>query len=337
MCRCRWADAGCADRAVRLWDTTTLRCVRTLLGHGAEVSALAASPQQGADLGISADRGGAVLLWRAAGDAPARAGPALDSAVMCLALSPAHASLAAAGCASGAVVLLDLMSGTAVKRLAAHAGEVHAATFVRISGGGVLMATAGRDRAVHLWRIDSTPASATLRRTHHVPKAGPNVSDAQRERLWVALAWLPQQVDAAEHGGTLQLAGSGFGGDVMVWDVTLATLAVSAPHKLGACGCLDASIDLQTAAQALTAAHVVALHAGPPAAAHTRSVFSIAAGSASSRRFALTISMDRGLVRGVPCRLWLAYCVSFVCWRDSHADICDSAAGRGRCSGTWMR
>jgi hypothetical protein len=253
--RHRGTDAGCADRAVRLWDTTTLRCVRTLRGHGAEVSALAASPQQGADLGVSADRGGAVLLWRTAGDAPARAGPALDSAVMCLALSPAHAGLAAAGCASGAVVLLDLTSGTAVKRLAAHAGEVHAAAFARIPGGGVLMATAGRDRAVHLWHIDSTPASAALRRTHHVPKAGPNVSDAQRERLWVALAWLPQQAGAAEQGGTLQLAGSGFGGDVMVWDVSLPTLAVSAPHKLGACGDVHARTRTRLRAVALTAAH----------------------------------------------------------------------------------
>ncbi len=218
---------------MRLWDTRTQRCVRTLRGHGAEVSALATSPQ-GSHLGVSADRGGSLLLWQAAADAPSRAGPVLDSAVLALALSPAHASLAVAGCASGAVALLDVAAGTLLKRVPAHSGEVHAVAFASLRGGGVLLATAGRDRAVHLWQVDASGAAATVRRTHHVPKAGASVSDAQRERLWVALAWLPPPADAGDAPETLQLAGSGFGGDVLVWDVSPAALTVSAPRKLGA-------------------------------------------------------------------------------------------------------
>ena len=231
---------GCADRAVRLWDTSTLRCVRTLRGHGAEVTAVAAAPHESEHLGVSADRAGVVLLWRATGDTPVHVGPTLDSPVVCLAMSPVHAGLAAAGCASGGVALLDVATGALVKRLAAHTGDVHAVVFARLPGGGALMATGGRDRAVHLWHLAGGVAAApVMRSTVNVPKAGPSVSEAQRERLWLALAWLPQRPDdGADQATTFQLAGSGYGGDVMVWDVSVQpqglALTVSPPHKLGA-------------------------------------------------------------------------------------------------------
>lgn len=277
------ATAGCADRAVRLWDSGTLRCMRTLRGHTAEVTALAASPD-GSELGVSGDRGGAVLLWHASGDAPSRAGPALDSPVVSLAFSPVNTRVAAAGCANGAVALLDVAAGTLLRRLAAHTGDVQALAFTRLPLGSALLATGGRDRAIHLWQLDGESATAVLRSTHHVPKAGPSMSEAQRDRLWVALAWLPPRAS----DGALQLAGSGYGGDIMVWDVSVPALTASAPQKLGAPCSLHCA----------PAAHAHPLpRAGPAALAHTRSVFSVVAGSASGRRFVLSTSMDRGVVR----------------------------------------
>ena len=225
----RTCATGCADRAVRLWDSGTLRCLRTLRGHNAEVTALAASPA-GAELGVSGDRGGAVLLWHATGDAPARAGPSLDSPVVCLAFSPASSRVVAAGCANGAVALLDVAAGALLRKLAAHTGDVQAVAFARLPAGGAVLATGGRDRAVHLWLVDGEAATAVLHSTHHVPKAVAGMSEAQRDRLWVALAWLPPRAS----DGTLQLAGSGYGGDIMVWDVPMPALTASAPQKLGA-------------------------------------------------------------------------------------------------------
>ena len=271
---------------MRLWDSGTLRCMRTLRGHTAEVTALAASPD-GSELGVSGDRSGAVLLWRAAGDAPSPAGPLLDSPVVSLAFSPVNACVAAAGCANGAVALLDVAAGTLLRRLAAHNGDVQALAFTRLPAGGALLATGGRDRAVHLWQMGGDATTAVPRGTHHVPKAAAGMSEAQRDRLWVALAWLPPRAS----DGAMQLAGSGYGGDIMVWDVLLPALTASAPQKLGA-----------------PSLHTIACvgckrsrppRAGPPALAHTRSVFSLVAGSADGRRFVLSTSMDRGVVRGL--------------------------------------
>ena len=222
---------------MRLWDSGTLRCMRTLRGHTAEVTALAASPD-GSELGVSGDRSGAVLLWRAAGDAPSPAGPLLDSPVVSLAFSPVNACVAAAGCANGAVALLDVAAGTLLRRLAAHNGDVQALAFTRLPAGGALLATGGRDRAVHLWQMGGDATTAVQRGTHHVPKAAAGMSEAQRDRLWVALAWLPPRAS----DGAMQLAGSGYGGDIMVWDVLLPALTASAPQKLGAprflCSCV---------------------------------------------------------------------------------------------------
>lgn len=220
---------GCADRAVRLWDSGTLRCMRTLRGHKAEVTALAVSPD-GSELGVSGDRGGTVLLWHASGDAPARAGPLLDSPVVCLAFSPVNARVAAAGCANGAVALLDVAAGALLRRLAAHTGDVQALAFARLPAGGAVLASGGRDRAVHLWLVDGEGGTAALHSTHHVPKAAAGMSEAQRDRLWVALAWLPPRAS----DGAMQLAGSGYGGDMFVWDLPMPALTASPPHKLGA-------------------------------------------------------------------------------------------------------
>ena len=49
--------SGSADKALRLWDTASRRCVKVLKGHTAEVSALATSPVA-ADLCVSGDRTG---------------------------------------------------------------------------------------------------------------------------------------------------------------------------------------------------------------------------------------------------------------------------------------
>ena len=53
--------SGSADTNLRLWDTTSRRCLRTMRGHTAEVSALSVSPVA-PDLCVSGDRGGKLSL-----------------------------------------------------------------------------------------------------------------------------------------------------------------------------------------------------------------------------------------------------------------------------------
>eukprot|EP00227_Mantoniella_beaufortii_P008649 CAMPEP_0197598702 /NCGR_PEP_ID=MMETSP1326-20131121/29877_1 /TAXON_ID=1155430 /ORGANISM="Genus nov. species nov., Strain RCC2288" /LENGTH=163 /DNA_ID=CAMNT_0043165549 /DNA_START=134 /DNA_END=622 /DNA_ORIENTATION=- len=58
--------SGSADKQLRLWDTSSRRCVKVLKGHTAEISAVSTSPIA-ADLAVSGDRTGRVLVWRFGG------------------------------------------------------------------------------------------------------------------------------------------------------------------------------------------------------------------------------------------------------------------------------
>jgi WD40 repeat protein len=74
----RTIATACGDEKVHLWDATTGRSFYTLAGHASPVSAVAFSPDK--KILASCDRGGSIILWRAAdvtdrGDQAARPEP----------------------------------------------------------------------------------------------------------------------------------------------------------------------------------------------------------------------------------------------------------------------
>ena len=205
--------SGSADTNLRLWDTTSRRCLRTMRGHTAEVSALSVSPVA-PDLCVSGDRGGKCLVWRFGtagggggggggggsrdGDStlqrPVRALEQLDGTpVLAVAMSAARENDVAVGHQSGALGVADVSASSPPRRLPARAAEVQCLAWMPSAGAADprsaigLLAVGSRERAVTLWSWDGERTS--LRMTLPLPRCPPHLSEAQRGRLWVALAW----------------------------------------------------------------------------------------------------------------------------------------------------
>ena len=205
--------SGSADTNLRLWDTTSRRCLRTMRGHAAEVSALSVSPIA-PDLCVSGDRGGKCLVWRFAtagaggggggkggsrdGDSmhqrPVRTLEQLDhTPVLAVAMSATRENDVAVGHQSGALGVADVSTSSSPRRLPARAAEVQCLAWMphsnapdTLSAIGIL-AVGSRERAVTLWTWDGERTS--LRMTLPLPRCPPHLSESQRGRLWVALAW----------------------------------------------------------------------------------------------------------------------------------------------------
>jgi gem associated protein 5 len=104
-----------------------------------------------------------------------------------------------------------------------------------------LLAVGGRERAVTLWAWDGQRVS--LRQTLPLPRCPPHLSEAQRGRLWLSLAWAPRDTKQAnsvvvgEDGGgggggrsadeneesdrTVWLVSASHGGDLLRWTINL--------------------------------------------------------------------------------------------------------------------
>ena len=317
---------------MRVWDVETRRCVRTMRGHhAAEVSAVATS-RASASIAASGDRAGKVFIWRfrecggygGGGDRPWRALTPLDaSPVLALAFkfADADADTAAAadadadadaaadsggalaiGHQSGALAVADVDDGS-VRKLPARAAEVQSLAWAppRASGGRgdekskdtAVLAVGGRgERAVTLWSWDTKRARASLRGTLPLPKCPSHLSEAQRGRLWLCVAWAGRATIDAPSSSSSEAAAaranananekksderwlltSSHGGDVLRWRIDLdadeGRLCVAPPETFG-----------------------------PPESAHARTVFSLAvreSAGGGGGAIATTTSLDKSI------------------------------------------
>ena len=306
--------SGSADRTLRLWDVADGRCVRILRGHGVDVTAVATSPRV-PDLAVSGDKCGKCLVWRfggGGGDGPIRALDPLDgSPVLCLAMSPhPRRDEVACGQQSGALGVYVLSGDDVVKRrLPARSGDAQACAWLPWPATGtseegnerglqegsserddprMVLAVGGRERAVTLWSWDG--ARTSLRKTLSLPRCPPHLSEAQRGRLWLSLAWStvrdPPVGDPNPVGGpnagdkkseegtsstkTVHLVTASHGGDLLRWTLDVNELVG------------DASLDN---------APIAVDKFGPPDKAHARTVFSVCVKDGA----AVTTSLDRSV------------------------------------------
>ena len=307
--------SGSADKTVRLWDVADGRCVKILRGHAVDVTALATSPRV-PDLAVSGDRSGKLLVWRFGGvngaDGPAQTLEPLDaSPALCLAMSPhPFRDEVACGHQSGALGVYVLSGDGAVrKRLPARSGDAQACAWMPSITSSrdspsemnpdstkecdtgdppMVLAVGSREKAVTLWSWDG--ARTSLRKTLTLPRCPPHLSEAQRGRLWLSLAWSANDdEDAAAHaedaagaeppakaptdGRTVHLITASHGGDLLRWTLDVHEL-------LGSNG-----------AGHVTNAPVAMDKFGPNDKAHARTVFTIRV----KRGAAVTTSLDRSV------------------------------------------
>ena len=159
--------------------------VAFLLSHGADANVrdtLGRSPLTEA---LAGGHDACAALLRAAGGTEDL--PALMGVALALPLLPAPPAAVAVGHDSGAIHLRDSGTGAVTATLAGHVGTVH--SLVSLPGG--LLASAGGDFTVRVWRTDTGDAVAALR---------------GHERQVVSLALLRDgRLGSASHDGTVRL------------------------------------------------------------------------------------------------------------------------------------
>jgi WD40 repeat protein len=210
----RTLATGSADGAVVLWEPTTGRMVRTLLGHSTgEIDALAFRPDGGRV--VSAGGDGTARLWdTATGQALLTLRGHADR-VTGVAYAPDGRRIASCG-QDGTVRLWDAATGRALRTLRGHTSGVYSVAF---SPDGATLATASSDHTVKLWDAATGRALHTLRGHSDVARCvafspdGRTVASAswdQTIKLWDAAS--AQEIRTLR-GSTGPLTGVMFGPD----------------------------------------------------------------------------------------------------------------------------
>ena len=140
--------AGGADRAVKLWNLTTMDLERTYRGHRDFVAALGFRPD--GRLLATAGLDGSVRLWSVALNRQLRTLEGHKGRVGSLAFSPSGELLATAG-EDGTVRLWDVGRGRTLRTLLGHGGGANAVAF---APDGARIAVGGGDGLVRLWPVD---------------------------------------------------------------------------------------------------------------------------------------------------------------------------------------
>jgi WD40 repeat protein len=144
------------DAGIRLWDTTTLQCVGTLVEHTDSVWGLDFSPD-GQHL-ASASLDGTVMIWDLASRRPVRTVCGLATAFRSLRYSRDGTRIIC-GASDGTIHVLDAAAGNAVRTLGEHGGMVDC---LRFSPDASLLASGSSDGTIRLWRDLASPSVATL-------------------------------------------------------------------------------------------------------------------------------------------------------------------------------
>jgi WD40 repeat protein len=139
--------SGGADGALKLWDASTGRCLRTIQAHSEWVTSARLSADCRHALSGSADR--TVRLWETATGHCSRTFERHASWVLSVDLSVDGRHAFSAG-GDGALHQFDLSSGECLRTFLGHAGPVLAA---RGSADGRYLLSGGRDKSLKLWDV----------------------------------------------------------------------------------------------------------------------------------------------------------------------------------------
>jgi WD40 repeat protein len=194
-----------ADQTIRFWNPSDGKLIRELKGHTGIVDSVAFSPDGKFLASGSADK--TVRLWNPADGKEVKNLGAHGNSVYCVTFSPDSKLLASAG-ADGLIKLWEVAGQKELKTLKGHDGMVTAVVFApdnaSIYSIGLL------DRTLRQWNVASGM---------EMKKMGPTPDDLY------GLAWSPDKKT---------LATSGYGGNVIVWDLASGKPASTRKLKFGA-------------------------------------------------------------------------------------------------------
>ena len=148
--------SGSEDQSVRLWETRTNLCLKTIQGHSNGVWSVAFSPQ-GTTL-ASGSQDGVIRLWNSNTGKCIREFPAHSSWIWSVTFSPNHHILAS-GSEDRTIQLWDILGGQHLKTLIGHKDAVFSVLF---SPDGQTLFSGSLDGTIKLWDIRTGQCRKTL-------------------------------------------------------------------------------------------------------------------------------------------------------------------------------
>ncbi|KAE8077499.1 hypothetical protein FH972_016059 [Carpinus fangiana] len=134
---------------IRVWDLSTLKCVRSWKGHESPVKAMACHLSGGLLATTGADR--KVLVWDVDGGFCTHFFKGHAGVVSCIMFHPdPNRSLLFSGSDDATIRVWDILHKKCVATFKKHDSAV---TSMAISEDGRILLTAGRDKVVHLWDL----------------------------------------------------------------------------------------------------------------------------------------------------------------------------------------
>lgn len=149
----RYAVWWGTPHVIRIIETATGRCVRTLPGHNAHVTSLAVAPD--ADVLVSGGMDGFLRVWSLSRGSERMCLPHETGVVLTIAVSPDGTKALSAGQGGGAR-LWDIVRGTLLATLGTASGEMGAVGFS--PDGRLALGAPVADRRVLAWSLDDLRA-----------------------------------------------------------------------------------------------------------------------------------------------------------------------------------
>ncbi|MCM1982017.1 WD40 domain-containing protein [Lyngbya confervoides] len=146
---------GSQDCTIRLWDSQTGHCLRTLRGHPHGVSALAFHPTQ--PLLVSGGHDPTVKLWNSHSGQALHTLQGYSTGLKAIALSPDETRLASAG-DSGQLHLWDGQSYGYLQKLRGHSSGVWSLAFTH---GGRSLLSGSHDHSIQRWNLETGQVDRT--------------------------------------------------------------------------------------------------------------------------------------------------------------------------------
>ncbi|GAB2295675.1 hypothetical protein Dimus_029829 [Dionaea muscipula] len=154
------------SRQIRVWDLTSLKCIRSWKGHDGPVMGMSCDPSGGLLATAGADR--KVLVWDVDGGFCTHYFKGHKGVVTCIMF---HADpsrlLLFSGSDDATVRVWDLMTKKCVAAMEKHFSAV---TSLALSEDGGILLSAGRDKVVNLWDLNDYQCKMTIL-THEVLEA----------------------------------------------------------------------------------------------------------------------------------------------------------------------
>lgn len=148
--------SGSEDQSVRLWETRTNLCLKTIQGHSNGVWSVAFSPQ-GTTL-ASGSQDGVIRLWNSNTGKCIREFPAHSSWIWSVAFSP-NRHILASGSEDRTIKLWDILGEQPLKTLTGHKDAVFSVLF---SPAGQTLFSGSLDSTIKVWDIRTGECYKTL-------------------------------------------------------------------------------------------------------------------------------------------------------------------------------